>query len=63
MRVVIALLALAVVLVVIASLAPGNGAFEYPLLLLGATAAFGVAVVRGSRLLLAQRRRAKVVPA
>lgn len=63
MGAVIALLAFAVVLVVTASLLPGNGAIDYPLLLLGATAASVVAVVRGVRLLRARRRRAEVVPA
>jgi hypothetical protein len=61
MRTVITLLALAVVMVVVASLLPGNGAVDYPLLLLGATVAFLVAVVRGIQLLLGRRRRARSV--
>lgn len=61
MRVVIALLALAVALVVVAGLLPGNGVIDYPLLLLSATVMFVIAVVRGLRLLLARRRRAQIV--
>ena len=63
MRTVIALLALAVAMVVVSGLLPGNGPIDYPLLLLGATVAFVVAMVRGLRLWFARRRRAKVVQA
>ena len=63
MRTVIALLALAVAMVVVTGLLPGNGPTDYPLLLLGATVAFVVAMVRGLRLWFARRQRAKVVQA
>ena len=62
-RTVIALLALAVAMIVVIGLLPGNGPTDYPLLLLGATVAFVVAMVRGLRLWFARRQRAKVVQA